>query len=192
MLYKIQMLTMLHEFTVKEVDHRIVECDNICVRSSPNSEAHKEWTSYKDNMKATVEQYTPSAQMPLPTAATTTTTPMYQTMPPQQQMIQGQNIRPPQPPVAMQTGYPIRPPTTWSTGHPQRQQWTGLVEQAQIPTQQPMIQDMAQQHPEGQNELMAADRAVGNGQQQASNSDGSVTKGRSSFDCIVDHLSGVS
>ena len=70
-----QMLTMLREFTVKEVDRRIAECDNIwlvygcdtctlfiahccnSVRLPPNTEAHKEWTSYKDNMKSTVEQY---------------------------------------------------------------------------------------------------------------------------------------
>jgi len=109
-----------------------------------------------------------SAQAP-PPAAAAATTPVYQMMPPPQQMTQGQNIRPPQPPVAMQTGYPIRAPYHMGQpgmmSHPQQQQqqqqWTGLMDQAQIPSQQPMMQDIAQQQfqhqqAEGQNGMMPA------------------------------------
>lgn len=70
------MLTMMREFTVKEVDRRIIECDSIrltfprfiilfiahCVvfhssRLPAGSEVQKEWLLYKENMKATAEQY---------------------------------------------------------------------------------------------------------------------------------------
>jgi len=75
------MLTMLREFTVKEVDRRIAECENIwsvhlydddifvyslsfcSVRLPPSSEAYKEWMNYKDNMKSTVEQYKVSTEV---------------------------------------------------------------------------------------------------------------------------------
>ena len=71
------MLTMMREFTVKEVDRRIIECDSIrlvgqdallfyllptmhCYHSNrlpAGSEVQKEWLMYKENMKTTVEQY---------------------------------------------------------------------------------------------------------------------------------------
>ena len=71
------MLTMMCEFTVKEVDRRIIECDSIrsvgqdallfylfltmhCYYSNrlpAGSEIQKEWLMYKENMKTTVEQY---------------------------------------------------------------------------------------------------------------------------------------
>ena len=70
------MLTMMREFTVKEVDRRIIECDSIrlgkirrgilyllpimCCHSArlpTGSEVQKDWLTYKENMKATVEQY---------------------------------------------------------------------------------------------------------------------------------------
>ena len=70
------MLTMMREFTVKEVDRRMIECDSIrlakgivvfyllpttfcccSTRLPAGSEVQKEWLLYKDNMKATVEQY---------------------------------------------------------------------------------------------------------------------------------------
>ena len=71
------MLTMMREFTVKEVDRRIIECDSIrsvgqdallfyllptmlCNHSNrlpAGSEVQKEWLMYKENMNITVEQY---------------------------------------------------------------------------------------------------------------------------------------
>ena len=71
------MLTMMREFTVKEVDRRIIECDSIRLigqdallfyllptmlcyhinRLPGGSEVQKEWLMYKENMKTTVEQY---------------------------------------------------------------------------------------------------------------------------------------
>jgi len=104
-----------------------------------------------------------SVQAP-PPAAAAATPPMYQMMQQQQQqMTQGQNIRPPQ---AVQAGYPIRAPYHMGQpgmmGHSQQQQWTGLMDQGQqVPTQQPMMQDITQQQqfqpqPEGQNGMMTA------------------------------------
>jgi len=92
---------------------------------------------------------------------------MYQMMPQQMQQQQGQNIRPPQPPVTMQTGYPIRAPyhmgqPTGMVSQPQ-QQWNNLMDQTQLPTQQPMMQDIAQQQfqqQEGQNGVMTPGKEI--------------------------------